>query len=347
MSFLLAFVFFASGACALLFETLWFRQAGLAFGNTVWASALVLAGFMTGLAVGNGLAARFGPRLESPLRTYAWLEVAIAASGMALVFVLPSLTPWLAPIQRGLSDAPTVLQLVRFALALALLSLPALAMGMTLPLLVDSLVGRDAGAARDFGRVLSFLYGANTLGAVAGAVAGEVLLVERLGVVGTAGVAASLDLAAALVVGALATRRRESRPSPARGPASARRGPAPLLAAAFLAGGVLLALEVVWFRLLLLFVAGTRVAFALPLAVVLGGIGLGSLAAAPWLAARAAAHRAGWASSCAGSAWRSPPSSGRSSCSTRRPCAPGATGRLRSRTGGPCGSPRSSWISPR
>lgn len=292
MSFLLALVFLASGASALLFETIWFRQAGLAFGNTVWASALVLAGFMTGLAGGNALAAHFGPRLASPLRTYAWLEVAIAASGMALVFALPSLTPWLAPVQRGLSDAPTILQLVRFALALALLSLPALAMGMTLPLLVDSLVGRRSGAARDFGRVLSFLYGANTLGAVAGAVVGEALLVERLGVVGTAGVAAGLNLAAALVVGVLATRRRESRSSPASGPASARRGAAPLLVAAFLAGGVLLALEVVWFRLLLLFVAGTSLAFALLLAVVLAGIGLGSLAASPWLAARPGAHRA-------------------------------------------------------
>jgi len=36
-------LFFASGASALLFETLWFRQAGLVFGNSVWASTLVLS----------------------------------------------------------------------------------------------------------------------------------------------------------------------------------------------------------------------------------------------------------------------------------------------------------------
>ena len=46
-------IFFASGASALIFETLWFRQAGLAFGNSIWASSLVLSGFMGGLALGK------------------------------------------------------------------------------------------------------------------------------------------------------------------------------------------------------------------------------------------------------------------------------------------------------
>jgi len=58
--------FFASGASALVFETLWFRQAGLAFGNSIWASSLVLSAFMAGLALGNTLAAAAGPRGPRP-----------------------------------------------------------------------------------------------------------------------------------------------------------------------------------------------------------------------------------------------------------------------------------------
>ena len=57
---LVLLAFFVSGAASLVFETLWFHQAGLALGNTVWASSLVLAGFMGGLGLGNGLAARSG-----------------------------------------------------------------------------------------------------------------------------------------------------------------------------------------------------------------------------------------------------------------------------------------------
>ena len=66
--------FFVSGASALAFETLWFHQAGLAFGNSVWAASLTLSGFMAGLALGNGLAARLGDRLQRPVHAYALIE---------------------------------------------------------------------------------------------------------------------------------------------------------------------------------------------------------------------------------------------------------------------------------
>jgi spermidine synthase len=44
--------FFASGAAALVFQVLWFRQLAFTLGNTVWAGSLVLASFMGGLALG-------------------------------------------------------------------------------------------------------------------------------------------------------------------------------------------------------------------------------------------------------------------------------------------------------
>jgi predicted membrane-bound spermidine synthase len=52
-----------------------------------------------------------------------------------------------------------------------------------------------------------------------------------------------------------------------------------LLLAAFMAGGLLLALEVVWFRTLQLHIFGTSVVFAVMLAVVLAGIGFGGFLA--------------------------------------------------------------------
>ena len=63
------------------------------------------------------------------------------------------------------------------------------------------------------------------------------------------------------------------------------------LAASFLSGFCLLALEVVWFRFLVLFVKGHSTAFPLMLAIVLAGIALGGLAAAFWLRRAPDAHR--------------------------------------------------------
>lgn len=98
VSLVVSAIMFTSGVAALLFETLWFRQAGLSFGNSVWASSLVLSSFMAGLALGNGVVAQRGDRVRHPIRLYAVLELSIAVSGVSLVWVLPGLGDWLAPL---------------------------------------------------------------------------------------------------------------------------------------------------------------------------------------------------------------------------------------------------------
>ena len=181
MVVVLCLAFFLSGAAALLFETLWFRQQGLVLGNTVWASSLVLASFMTGLALGNAFAARYGSRPRRPLRVYAGLEVLIGLSGLSLVLVVPSLAEWLAPLLKQLIGYPVLLNVLRLGVSFVLMALPAAAMGATLPIVAGALSAWEP----DFGRVLGRLYGWNTLGAVAGALGGEAFAIEGLGVRGS------------------------------------------------------------------------------------------------------------------------------------------------------------------
>lgn len=182
MTPILCGVFLASGASALIFETLWFQQAGLAFGSSVWASSLVLSGFMSGLALGNALAARHGDRLRNPLRAYAIAEMAIAVSGVGLVLLFPHLGALFAPALPSLLDKPWLLNPLRLITAFVLLLVPSTAMGITLPLLARTLAIYDS----RFGAILGRLYGWNTLGAVAGVVAAELFLIVTLGIRGTA-----------------------------------------------------------------------------------------------------------------------------------------------------------------
>ncbi len=269
-------IFFASGAAALVFETLWFRQTGIALGNSVWASSVVLAAFMAGLALGNLLVGRYGDRLTHPLRAYALLEIVIAVTGTALVFGLPHAGTMLAAWMRPLVEAPVLLNLLRLLVAFALLLVPSTAMGATLPLLTRTL----SSAPRDFGRVLGGLYGWNTLGAVLGVIAAEAVLVGAFGVRGTALIAGGTNIAAAL--GALGLASRLAASAAARETADWKRG-GRWLAAAFGGGFLMLALEVVWFRLLSLSITGHALDLALVLATVLAGIGLGGFAASAWL----------------------------------------------------------------
>jgi predicted membrane-bound spermidine synthase len=283
----LGLIGFASGAAALVFEALWFYTIGLSFGNSVWATSLVTASFMAGLALGSGLTARQGGHLRWPLRSYVLLEVTIGLSGIAVVLALPLVNPLLVPFFRSVVDQPALLNLFRLGAALAVMLVPATAMGATLPLLVEALARRDV----PFGHALGFLYGANTLGGVAGVVATETLLIPAAGVTGSALVAAALNLAAAAAAFQLVRRGRETAPEPPP-PAENANVSRALLAAAFLCGALLLGLEIVWFRFLLLFLRGTTLAFALMLAVILAGIAAGGLLASFWLKRDGAAD--GW-----------------------------------------------------
>jgi predicted membrane-bound spermidine synthase len=285
---ILCAIFFVSGASALIFETIWFQLAGITFGNSVWAGSIVLTSFMGGLALGNALAARYGQRIARPLVIYARIEVLIAVTGVLLILALPRLSAWLVPLFRPLIDSPWLINPLRLLFGFLLMLVPTTAMGMTLPLLVRQLYCSDP----SFGKILGRLYGWNTLGAVAGALAGEVALFGWLGLRGAGFVAAGLNLLAAAVALGLA-RGRSAVPTPVEKPERVALSPRGrfLLLGSFLAGAILLALEVVWFRFLQLFVIGTTFSFAVMLATVLAGIGLGGIAASWWLRFQPTAHR--------------------------------------------------------
>ncbi|HET9367277.1 MAG TPA: hypothetical protein VFO22_04340 [Candidatus Udaeobacter sp.] len=273
-------ILFLSGIGALIFETLWLRLSGLAFGNSVWAAALILSSFMAGLALGNGIAASSRIRRWRPLHLYALLEVLVAVLGCTIVFGLPVLGDLLRPVWQMLWNYQPTLLGLRFIVSFLILLVPTTAMGLTLPVLIEDPMLRRT----NFGRAIGFLYGSNTLGAVAGAVLGEGYLIAAFGLRGTslaAGLASCIAAAMALFVAKFeghTSPRLLQRTFPLRMDARYQL-PWRLLFVSFGTGCILLALEVIWFRFLRLYVASSPTAFAIMLAVVLAGIGLGGVAA--------------------------------------------------------------------
>jgi spermidine synthase len=280
---LIPLVFFVSGVSGLIFELVWFERCGLVFGNSVVAASLVLSSFMGGLAVGNTLVGVFGPRIRRHLRSYAALEAIVALGGIAATYGVSELTVAMTTFTRLFSDAPWIVNLARLGGAFVVLAIPTSAMGGTLPMLV-AVAGGDQPA---FGPALGRLYGWNTLGAVTGVVATEFIFVRTVGVTGSAWIATLLSLGAALAALWLSRFQPEVRADVATTKSVDRRpGQWRLLACAFLTGAVLLALEVIWFRFLSLFVVSSTMAVSLVLAVVLTGIGLGGLIASAFLRRR-------------------------------------------------------------
>jgi len=278
---IICIIFLLSGAAGLLFETLWFRGTGLTFGNSVWASAITLAAYMGGLALGNILAWRFGRRIRQPVRTYAMLELIIASVGLLLVPLLPAMANVLPPLLGSVDGSSWWTSPFRMFLVFVFLMIPTTAMGATLPLLVMALCRANT----CFGKALGYLYGFNTLGAMAGAVAGEVFLIEHLGIVGTGVTAALLNVLAAVLSFILLGQLSQAACAGAAGHVFERRGGSfswrvkAMLLAGCLSGAALLGAEVIWFRFLRLFFLDTDATFVAMLAVVLAGIALGGLVA--------------------------------------------------------------------
>lgn len=286
-----------SGSAGLIFENVWLHRAGLVFGNTVWSTSVVLAAFMGGMALGSALIASRVPRDRSSLRLYGLLEAVVALSGVGVTYLLPLLPTLLIPLTQPFLNATVLSNIIRGTSAFTVLVVPASAMGATMPLLV----GAVSRGQNDIGRVLGSLYGLNTLGAVLGVTASELFLVERFGIPHTAWIAGLLDLSVAAAALRMSFGREEEpardataqRPTPGRpsrhkkeraASVTERRSSSErrLLSSAFLTGCNLMALEVLWFRFLLLFVQNNTLSVALILGVVLTGIGAGGLLASAW-----------------------------------------------------------------
>jgi spermidine synthase len=289
----LVVLFFGSGTAALIYQVMWLRLLGLVFGVTVYAASTVLASFMAGLAIGSYAAGRIADRARHPLRLFGLAEILVGLSALATPHVLDGLMQLWVRLAPVLPESLAVMTLMRFVSAFAVLIVPTALMGATLPLVVKSAIVRLDG----FGPRVGLLYATNTAGAILGALTAGFYLISELGVTASFYIAAGINTAIGLaaLAASYATRvapaATPAHPAPAapvwqsvtRASADGRT----VLWVFALSGLITLALEVVWFRILALFLRPTAYAFTIMLAAVLIGLSLGSYLVAPWLRRRA------------------------------------------------------------
>jgi hypothetical protein len=185
----LAGLFFGSGAAALIYQVVWQRTLGTSYGTNIESATMVVSVFMLGLGLGSllggHLSARFA-RHAAPL--FLAIEVGIGVFGVASLWLIRA-------VAAATLEAPFA---VISAAVVAVLLVPTLLMGATLPILV-------AHVNRAYGHVglsVAHLYALNALGsALACFVTGDTLF-PWLGQSGAVLVAAGCNF----VVGALVFR---------------------------------------------------------------------------------------------------------------------------------------------
>jgi spermidine synthase len=290
---LLIILFFGSGACALVYQVMWLRLLSLVFGVTVYAASTVLAGFMAGLGLGSFVGGRLAIYLSRPLAAFGIAEILVGVTAFLTPLVLQWLTRLWVSMHDSLPDSTAAITVIRFVVAFLVLIVPTSLMGATLPLIVKSAVARED----RIGGKIGVLYAINTTGAIAGALAAGFYFISELGVARSFQIAAITNIAIG-VIAVIASRLLTTpgtlapstialgTPAPTHLRTLALHAPLVVLWVFFLSGLMSLALEIIWFRMLVLFLRPTAYAFTIMLACVLAGIAIGSAIAAPVLRQR-------------------------------------------------------------
>jgi predicted membrane-bound spermidine synthase len=265
------FLFFlVSGFCGILYELVWLRLAMAQFGVTTPLVSMVLSMFMAGLGIGSWgtglLIKRYGSQSNfNPLRLYALSEFLIGVSAL----LVPMQLVWGHRILERLSGQAGISSGANYLFSgiwLAFTMVPwCAAMGATIPLAMSAIRRERQSETR---RSFSFLYLANLMGAVAGAIL-PLAFIEVLGFRGTLRVGTVLNFAvaiAAILVSLKATRTDRAEFSPVDTAVRSADVGSGILVLLFLTGLTTMSMEVVWIRLFTPSIGPMVYSFALILA---------------------------------------------------------------------------------
>ena len=172
----------ASGATAFLYEVLWTRILTHVIGGSIYAFATMLAAFLTGIALGGGLAGRIAERRDRAAVAFAFAQLAVAVLSIGVY----------AWMERLIPEVQTTWTLALFAAAVML---PAtIFIGATLPLSIRVLARDESEATTGTARI----YAWNTVGAIIGAILAGFVLIPGLGFEGSIRVAVGANCLLAL-----------------------------------------------------------------------------------------------------------------------------------------------------
>ncbi|MBS38919.1 MAG: spermidine synthase [Thiotrichales bacterium] len=270
---LIYLIFFLSGFPALVYQLVWQRALFTIYGVNIESITVVVAAFMVGLGLGSLFGGVVSRMVRFPLPVaFGLVELGIGAYGFWSLAVFD----WAAELTAGVSTLQT------FLFSFALVVVPTVFMGATLPILVAFLVRRSGNVGRSVGA----LYFVNTLGAAAACLAVALWLFAALGKSGAVNLAVSLNLL--IGIGALLFHvfdRGGIGPAPGlnapgamvRGATHAFATPFPIaLLLVALTGFISLSYEILWARMYSFVSAGHPASFPLFLGFFLGGIAVGA-----------------------------------------------------------------------
>ncbi len=166
------------GFAAFCYEVFWNRVLLFIFSSSTYAFSIMLTTFLVGLALGGAAGSALANRLSRPVRTLAWIELAVGLTALLSLWALGHIGDMYAWTMRHIRLVSWWhWNLMRFLEALLVMLPPTVLMGLAFPVAVRAL-GPDV---RQVGRRVGALYTWNTVGGVLGALVASFVLMPLLG----------------------------------------------------------------------------------------------------------------------------------------------------------------------
>jgi len=259
---------FFSGAFAIVYQTIWFRQLSLTLGSTSFALTIILTTFMAGLGIGSLLFGKIADKFE-PRTCYQILEFGIGSFALLSLFLISPVNIIYKSISNTFIENHTLLTIFSFFVSFLFIIIPTIFMGGTMPVAVKYLSLNQ----NVKGKEISFFYWINTLGSAFSAILMPLFLMPKFSLFFLLKISAIGNFLICSFVFLLPTYKKIKKSLEEKETSSV---PIPPLIAFFLSGTASLAIETLWNRHLIIVFGGSIYTFGFILGVYLIGIVFGS-----------------------------------------------------------------------
>ncbi len=262
-------LFFFSGVSALIFEIIWTRLLSLVFGITIYAVTVVLAVYMSGLALGSIFWGKINSKNNKPLLLYSKLEFGIGIFGLLFPIIMNFIKKFYIHFSSfSINNTGNFIFFQIIACTLILI-IPTFLMGGTFPVIYKYFEMNKERSNNTAG----LLYAFNTIGAVIGTFLAGFVLINNSGVFIANSIAGFINI----FIGLYAWYKHDKNETRI---INEYKNQAQKFNFWFLlfaiSGFCSIAYEIIWTRILVLIINSTVYAFSIILIIFLAGIAIGS-----------------------------------------------------------------------
>lgn len=174
-------ILFTTGLASMVYEIVFISMLSIYLGATEQSTSLVIGSFLGGLAIGSMIGGLISQK-DSHLKYWLiGIELGIAVYGASFIFIL------------GILDLLSKSGAMIFAISVVLVSIPAILMGMEIPISVRILNKTTKKSGFDTG----FAYSSDTIGGIIGSMATGLIFIPSLGLSGSLFLGAALNVVTA------------------------------------------------------------------------------------------------------------------------------------------------------